>query len=406
MIDCHLARGTAARKRGHMDEREILLAQATSLHRNLCRVVDLLAAFRKESRLLARVSERIDRLLQRQRVLAEETLKKVRRGDSLPECWDAFRGIKRQSEHAFAECLAFLQGALVRSAGIDNGICRLADAMLSNLSERAGIRWERFTILASSEFFVNIAEIIRLRFPENTIWHLPVAAHEFGHFVAHDLMRQDIFGDSFRKLLKREEAKGEPHVRFLHEFFADVFATYTTGPAYPCTCIALRFDPGTSQQDSRTHPSDARRVHLLLRTLRAMDEISGSAIRPYHETVNELARLWERNLRENMQFTEIYPEAKAELDATFEELFKVMVAELREEARYGGWLRAQALASQWRVETADVPEPGESDNLIDVVNAAWLWRLYNHGADELALGRVGEKALKVCEKIVARDEAA
>src|SRR3712207_3335452 len=125
-----------------MDERVILLAQVTSLHRNLRRVADLLALSPAEGRLHDLVSDRIDRLLQRQRFAAEETREKVRRGDPLPECWDTFRGVKRQSEPIFAECLAFLEGALLRRAGADDGICRVADAMLSDLSKRAGVRWE------------------------------------------------------------------------------------------------------------------------------------------------------------------------------------------------------------------------------------------------------------------------
>jgi hypothetical protein len=148
--------------------------------------------------------------------------------------------------------------------------------------------WRRFTIWADREAFANIDEVIRLRFPSINIWHLPNAAHEFGHFVSQDLKKLGTARNLFEELCQdyRESAEA----LFLPEYFADVFATYTMGPSYACVCVVLRFDQGVANYASEKHPSADKRVHAVLRTLEKMDR--GSIPPQYTYICNELRRFW------------------------------------------------------------------------------------------------------------------
>ncbi len=49
----------------------------------------------------------------------------------------------------------------------------------------------------------------------------------------------------FELILEQETQRGW-NPRHVHELSADVFATYTLGPAYAFTCIVGRFDPSNA----------------------------------------------------------------------------------------------------------------------------------------------------------------
>ena len=169
-------------------------------------------------------------------------------------------------------------GAASRWAGIDAGACALAEAWLDELSARAGHRGVGVVIPAEHEFLHATTQVIRLRFPDDGFWGLPVAVHEYGHFVAEMLVRRT----SARNLpywafpvadLLREAAEEFPALWSIgHELFADVFAVFVAGPAYVNTCLRLRFDAMRAHDVSDTHPSAARRAQVQLRTLERMHQ--------------------------------------------------------------------------------------------------------------------------------------
>ena len=98
--------------------------------------------------------------------------------------WNTLGSYEKESSTLFGECLAFLQAARARGHDVNADLCEIADALLDELARLTEIGWNRFTVLSTEEFFRDLAQIIRLRFPFSGIWDLPVAAHEFGHFVA------------------------------------------------------------------------------------------------------------------------------------------------------------------------------------------------------------------------------
>jgi hypothetical protein len=108
---------------------------------------------------------------------------RINTSQSLQECWKDFREKRKLCVSLAREYLAFTQGAFARQAGLDGGLLRLADALLAELSLRVKIGWNPLTVLAESEWYGEEAQIIRLRFPEASIWNLPIVVHEFGHFA-------------------------------------------------------------------------------------------------------------------------------------------------------------------------------------------------------------------------------
>src|SRR5262249_25101640 len=148
--------------------------------------------------------------------------KQVQQATDLNTSWERFQTIRCECEQTLHECLAFIEGALARTGGIDAGLCRLGDAMLYELSRETGIAWNRFTILADGEFFAGLSGIIRLRFADVSLWSLPICAHEFGHFIG-----QEMKDTTLSDMIAREKRKDPRWDSYLQEHFADLFATYS-----------------------------------------------------------------------------------------------------------------------------------------------------------------------------------
>lgn len=328
----------------------------------------------------------------------------VKNAQPLKECWYTFQDTRQKCEPLFRECLALMQGSLVRRSGLDNGLCKIADALLYDLSSRINISWGRFTILAGEEFITDMAEIIRVRFPEVSIWNLPVAAHEFGHFVGPELERE-ISGKHyhpFQDFLAEVGGQDSQAVAFLHEHFADFFATYALGPSYACTCILLRFDPWTAYQDKRAHPSDAKRVHWILEVLNKMDEAEGGVQRSYQGVIGYLRKSWQQSLEvmgQPVPFEERLGKGTIkQLDEWLRELYfrlgdRVSGVWYRAE----DWLRAKRLSKQLLEDTP--PELKDEHTLADVLNAAWWSRIQLEGRDSARVQQIGARAVDFCCKI-------
>jgi hypothetical protein len=308
-------------------------------------------------------------------------------GLSLEACWSKFRLTRRECMPVLSECLAFLQGTLARRAGLDAGLCAIADSMLDNLAVQADIAWPRYTMVASEEFFAELSGIIRLRFPEVSIWNLPVVAHEFGHYLAHKIPK-----DPLQAVLERE-----PRYRMqLYEHFADLFATFAMGPAFAYDTILLRFDPLAAFEKKSEHPSDAERVWWTLETLRKMSADEGPALRIYDYVVTALEQCWFQAVTTATGGAPTLPEeTRCRLANWLEELYNIVSTELQG-TRYQGWFRATSLAKS--LVAGDLALD-RKDSIQDVLNAAWFCRVEMR-PDSLAA--IGEKAFNMCLEISQR----
>jgi hypothetical protein len=327
----------------------------------------------------------------------------VEEGQALDACWHSFRNFSQQCERVFRECLAFIQGAFLRNAGTDNGLCQVADALLVYLSQKADISWNRFTMLGEGEFFVDMAQIIRLRFLDLSVWTLPIAAHEFGHFVGPEIKVKGAdgkFRHPFEEMLEKEKQKGQKQFSYLHEHFADLFATYTIGPAFACACILLRFDPGAAYQDKASHPSDAKRLYLIFKMLEKMreEDKQGLMSAAYQPLINRLEEKWKESLAVQKGAPTLTEEETFSLDDLLEELF-FLLKKRPEDLRYKSWLETEKLAAQLRPSN-DLPVKVNDDiTLPDVLNAAWLCRVQYWHEDVFVLRRIEERATDLCFRI-------
>jgi hypothetical protein len=311
---------------------------------------------------------------------------------SLAEQW------RRLEEHAeecgtiLREYRAFIEGALVRSARLDGGICDLADALLRQLSRLTTVDWSRFTIVAEDEFFAPMTDIIRVRYPHFTVWNLPVLAHEFGHFVLPQLRDRlrgtDPLGrfrtDTGRALAAQLAPAGaagraivERSMAHLDEYMADTFALYAAGPSFACTCIVLRFEPLHSHEESAAHPSDAKRAYLQLALLRSLGA-------DYAKIAKKLQSIWQSN--QAGAGVSPGPESDQWLDDIAPKLwtlFQTLAPKARLEA--ADWRRAIGLSLQlaeanWSADAATLTPR-------DILNGAWLSRLQRDDADLTTIGR-------------------
>jgi hypothetical protein len=200
------------------------------------------------------------------------------------EAWTRFGGgVIEKSQQVFGEYIDFLRGLALRDTGFDQGICRMADHLIRRRGRLpGGYQWASLTLPARQAMLTR-AQMIRLGFPEWTIWAVPLSLHAFGYyFVEQQAEVQD--------LVKRSGEERQPLVR---ECLADVFATWEIGPAYACAAILMRLDPLTALSDDKR---SAWRAQVVLETLdRLSDDSSG---RFADQIRRQLSAEWESALRQ------------------------------------------------------------------------------------------------------------
>ncbi|NWG22630.1 MAG: hypothetical protein HXY39_20175 [Chloroflexi bacterium] len=399
--------------------RQIFLAQLAALDASLVRSMQALEAARRSDPAHYEAAQQcFQQLVDAQtRRLAELRLGIATQSPAaIP--WDGLAATRSECEAIFAECLDFLGGTILRSAGLDNGICQVADALLAELSLRADIGYPRLTILAPNPSFAYRTDIIRLRFPEFTVWSLPFAAHELGHYVI-KRERGSRFPYLFSDILRCEEQlqdTDEPRQRQrLEELFCDLFATYTLGPAYACSMVVLEAAPHTADVTPDAHPGDDFRVAWLLRVLELLD--SG---RNYTVVINHLRACWEACVQGAGGLVQHNAAAgNTDAAARINRWLAQMLPAIQRHfsaARFNGW--PGALSMRDELMAGGTPEEicerfarrhHRPPALAEVVNGAWYWRLFEGDlrvpVDTLSADRsiatVDSTALGVC-RVLAR----
>jgi hypothetical protein len=228
---------------------------------------------------------------------ARESDDKSKANEFMRDAWKEYTGMmQKDSPKIFYEYVDLLRGLAMRNTGLDGGqICKLADELVEKCKMVDKVVWGSLTIPARQEAVsMTLARIIRLGFPEWTIWALPLTAHEFGHVVAseNDKVREWIKKESDKYLGISSIAKSliEYH---LQEYVADAFAIYAMGPAYACAAILLRFDPVNAYTDSIEHPAHSKRTYLILNMLKEMQKHAPlDDPMPYRKIIENLEKEW------------------------------------------------------------------------------------------------------------------
>jgi hypothetical protein len=382
-------------------DQTLLLAKTSATLREIERLEQVLEDSHIHEDLRQRVANRFAVKIKNSRRAVQAIIATLERGATDSSSWTELREARRQIVPLYREFAAFVQGALVRSAGLDEGLCEIGDAMAAELSRRTGPTWDGLTILGpDSESYVDLAGLIRLPFPQTGVWDLPIVGHEFGHFVA-PLLYESTFEGARAYRLKdylAERASHDPRgARHLGEQFADLFAAYALGPAYACTCVVLRFDVLSAFDDGPFHPSPAKRVYWILKLLEKLDTRAG-LLRPYAPIIDRLRSLWSAGLAAAAPSGGLSDKDVSVLDQELAQMFELFDQLVPDQARYDSWSRAQGLATGLDPDRDSLPRLQNGETIVDIVNAGWLARLYLNSENALAVRTITERVAKLCSQ--------
>lgn len=295
----------------------------------------------------------------------EESIRSLEGNGSraLQAAWADYRQkLQNHSEPLFGEYVDVLRGLALRETGLDEGICRIADMLLDQFGHVGRVHWESLTIPARrAAMEMTVAQLIRLGFPEWTLWALPLAAYEFGHVVVSEHPELSSYRQS------RTQTKEEG--RHLENCLADAYATYSMGPAYACAALLLRFDPSEA--------SDVERAEVILGMLeRAETEAQRAS---YREILDILRREWSAALGQAP--AEPVSDSIRQRLNDWIDFFVNFFQKNAYRATYRDETWALALTWATELDAAD-PEIGDIPqvaDLRDVLNAAWLCRVRHPG---------------------------
>ena len=267
----------------------LLLARIESLDKNLLRVDRSLEKLQEQSAghdilleddFWIHLNKQVRQQFKRQRrTLAElrETLIHNGGGEATgtADTWSMYAQVRDESERLFEESLEFIGGLTFRRTGLDNErVFELADRIIVTCAREAYAEpWHFLTVPSLREVVTKSrARLSRIRFPEWTIWTLPVTAYVLGH----EVMEEHEVAPLVRR---RMDAWARQDVAYahLHVFLADVFGAYVMGPAFGQASIWLRFDPSRAHFEDKDHPAERSRAHVILRTLETMEGHDGAS---------------------------------------------------------------------------------------------------------------------------------
>jgi hypothetical protein len=350
----------------------------------------------------------------------------------LKDAWAEYGTVLEASQEMFDEFLEFIGGLAFREQtekafgdhGERGSIFRVADDLVRTCSDEtiAEPPWRSITVLAPQETVkATLARIVRLRFPDLSIWTLPAVIHEFGHGVMESEGFADFVVDQARQWSKGRARPGrskglDSRTAQLHgaEFGADAFATYYLGPAYACASIHLKLDL-LGRSDGRTEaPSGSARAHVILSMLDDMDRASPNRAGVFDEVLDKLREDWER-ASASAEVETLTPDETARIGGFVTGVRELLRNYLMPSAPYPvgdpGWLAAEKWLRHWEAEGQDevmtTPTEGVSklSTLRDALNAAWAFRLFHEDETPVPCIHVKmaqRKALELCDLIIEK----
>ena len=162
----------------------------------------------------------------------------------MADAWSCYRKALANCHELFVEYIDLVRGVLIRDAGLDQDLCRIADSLIKTWPF-SGSAWTSLSIPAEDERpGMSTAQLIRLGFPEWSLWSLPLVAREFGHVFTRKRDRIDT--DVLQAAANNVRGEAE-----LRSWAADIFATTVAGSAYPWAAIVLRADPDADLDQAR-----------------------------------------------------------------------------------------------------------------------------------------------------------
>jgi hypothetical protein len=342
---------------------------------------------------LVAVRDRLQRVFERDVSPLRQDLDALRRDltddKDLEPCWDRAATIASSLGPYLDESQAFIEGSLFRAAGLDDGLCSVADRLLDDISRDAILKPGPTVLPARREAFSPRTWVIGLGFPDFSIWSLPVAVHELGHYAV-DRLANRVNGTAVKARLDEARPKWlDP--RHGVELFADIFATYAVGPAYIGTLL-WRAAPTKAWEASRDHPSWGHRLGTALATLESTNAEGGNVVPS--DVIALLQR--ERDAVAPIGSNPYVPERQKDLDQFASSLLRALV-ECAPGAVFCRWPEVLA-AAEILTEgggTAMTDDRGTVD-VRSVVNGAWLVRFWRGWGDIASDEELARRAMELC----------
>ena len=326
---------------------------------------ELLSVVKECNWTVGEISKKLDQAQDAEEKNDEDTARKA-----LADAWEEYGGeLYKDSQLVYTEYVDFLRGLALRDAGYDEEICAIADELIRTCETVTGMGgWRSLTIPARQLVTRTLARIIRLGFPEWTIWALPLAAYEFGHIVIDQNKRLSNYISS--------NSQAYSSINHLRDYVADAFATFTMGPAYASASILLFFDPLHAYTDQPDHPADAQRAFVILAMLKYIDEIEDQ--HPYHTIITDLESAWQAALQQANPEGALSTEEAQKLELLVKEVWKPFYFHVGEPYSGQSW---RTTVKEWKEKlkagNGDKIEPTGLEDLRDVLNAAWQCRIYH-----------------------------
>jgi hypothetical protein len=357
-----------------MDAHSLLMAHVQRAHDELVVAQKSLGLARFPERQRMAVQERFDSRFHRHTADIDAIVASLDAGGSPAEAWKHLRSTLAAADTTVRESLAFLEGMLIRAENLDQGMCRLADELLNELTRktRSSVPWSKVTILDEGESLHHEADIIRIRYPAFSPWSLPLVAHEFGHLVSRDLSLITPDGTDhmypFKAVLAKEVKRSAIiDEALIREFFSDFFAVYSLGPSFACAAILVLFDPVDANEGDGRHPPPTDRVAFILQTLRRLGTQFGGI-------ADQLGTAWLAMVGD-VEGKPSLPGKSRVSEALFDDFWQLVATHLPE-CRYTGWSRALELSAAWHAGARVSDGLLEISDIADVLNSAWFSRLH------------------------------
>jgi hypothetical protein len=167
--------------------------------------------------------------------------------------WPGLSSIEADAkEMVFAASVELLGGIALRDARLNAEVCELAEVLLTMIRSTQAHRWAMLG--GQTSILMRLRNVIRLPFPQWSVWHLPFAVHELWQ----------VEEDNFRELKRRLQATqaaalSEPDI---DQRMADACSTYVLGPAFAYAAITLSFNPSDPRFDRRVDAICAMLTHM------------------------------------------------------------------------------------------------------------------------------------------------
>ena len=369
-----------------MNPKWVLLARLDGLIARLELAQQAIAASGQNTRLQKRIGADLARRLVEYTEALKGTRRRVANNQMSAKTWGDIEA--PASADLLDEALLYLQAAHSRGPDALPDLCEITDALFQELGGKSATApWNSFSVFSAEDSFDALKHIIRVRYPVSAVWDLPVAVHEFGHYVSGKLHHQRPDSSTY---LSFQEYKGSfvPPAQagagmgngaqtgtdwkvYLDEIFADVFAAYAAGPSFACSCVLMRFNPALAHSEADgKHPSYAKRVYLILQTLR-----SRSNEKPGRRKLDAVIQLLDDAWRAACQTASISPDLSEEDRTWLSAQVSTIYYMLKNDdggLRFNQWETAGDKL-KW-LEEREPASPGDY-SILELLNTAWMCRL-------------------------------